>query len=54
MKNWGQGCAEWAKIKPCRPKLVAEKAQALARWAEYLLAIVEGRESNVVPMQATS
>jgi hypothetical protein len=30
---------------------VAEKRQALDRWADHLLAIVEGRESNVTPLR---
>ena len=29
----------------------ADKAAALARWAELVLALVEGRDSNVVPLQ---
>jgi integrase len=29
----------------------AEKRQALNRWAEHLMAIVEGRESNVTPLR---
>jgi integrase len=28
-----------------------EKAAALARWAEHLMAVVEGRESNVTPLK---
>jgi integrase len=35
-----------------RAKYEAKKRTALDRWAEYLLAIVEGRESNVVPLRA--
>jgi hypothetical protein len=30
----------------------AEKATALRRWAEHVLAIVEGRKSNVVALQS--
>jgi integrase len=29
---------------------IAEKAQAMARWAEFVLSVVEGRERKVVPM----
>jgi integrase len=30
---------------------IAEKGQAMTRWAEHLMAIVEGRTSNVVPLR---
>jgi hypothetical protein len=29
-----------------------EIATALARWADFVLAIVEGRDSNVIPLRA--
>ena len=29
----------------------AEKRTALATWADHLLAVVEGRESNVTPLK---
>jgi integrase len=31
---------------------IAEKAQAMARWAEHVMSIVEGRTSKVVPLHA--
>jgi integrase len=34
-----------------RSTYASEKRTALERWAEHLAAIVEGRESNVVPLQ---
>jgi integrase len=34
-----------------RAQYLSEKKQALERWADYLLALVEGRDVNVVPMQ---
>jgi hypothetical protein len=34
-----------------RSLLAAEKATALARWAEHLTAIVEDRESNVATLR---
>jgi integrase len=34
-----------------RSLYAAEKAQALTRWADHVLALVEGRESNVTPMR---
>jgi integrase len=34
-----------------RATYLAEKKQSLAMWAEHLLAIVEGRESNVTPLR---
>jgi len=30
-----------------------EKARALALWADHLLAVVEGRESNIVSLKAS-
>ncbi len=35
-----------------RALYATEKAQALARWADHVLAVVEGRESNVVTLRA--
>jgi hypothetical protein len=37
-----------------RALYAAEVKIALARWAEHLTAIVEGRESTVVPFQLTA
>jgi integrase len=34
-----------------RAQYLAEKKQALALWADYVLALVEGRDVNVVPMR---
>src|SRR5262249_8688604 len=34
-----------------RALYATEKAQALARWADHVLAVVEGRESNVTPLK---
>jgi integrase len=34
-----------------RAQYLAEKKQALQRWADYVLALVEGRDVNVVPMR---
>jgi len=35
-----------------RSLYAAEKAQALGRWAAHVMAVVEGRESNVVRLKA--
>jgi hypothetical protein len=35
-----------------RYRYEAEIAQALAAWAEFLTAIIEGRRSTVVPLRA--
>jgi hypothetical protein len=34
-----------------RSTYAAEKRQALDLWAEYVLALAEGREANVVPLR---
>jgi integrase len=34
-----------------RAQYLAEKKQALERWADYVLALVEGRDVNVVLMR---
>jgi hypothetical protein len=34
-----------------RAQYLAEKTQALERWADHVMALVEGREANVVPMR---
>ena len=34
-----------------RATYLAEKKQALERWGDYVMALIEGRDVNVVPMQ---
>ena len=34
-----------------RARYTAEKAQALALWADHVMALVEGRKSNVTPLK---
>jgi integrase len=34
-----------------RSQYLGEKKQALERWADYVMALVEGREVNVIPMR---
>jgi integrase len=36
-----------------RSQLQADKAQALTRWDDHLMAVVEGRDSNVTPLHRT-
>jgi hypothetical protein len=37
-----------------RAQYLAEKKQALERWADYVLAVVKGRSVNVVPMRQST
>jgi integrase len=37
-----------------RAQYLAEKKQALERWADYVVALVEGRSVNVVPMRQST
>lgn len=34
-----------------RAQYLTEKKQALERWGDYVMALIEGRDVNVVPMQ---